>query len=132
MGQAVKEAGTGEWCLEDIDDVQRYVATVVRRKFSHHLETGELSEALAEGICIVHELHERWDQERCRSFSAFCSTYLPLRLIDWWRREMRQRNVCRRNGHNGSYTFSGVTSLDAMVERGTEPAAACDGRSAAE
>jgi hypothetical protein len=115
------------WGLEDIEDVRRYVAQVVRRRWAQ-LGPSEMEEAVQEGIAIVYRLHAEWRPADCASFANLCSTYLPLRLTDWWRRDMRQRLICRRNGRSGAYHHSPVSSLNAMSERGFELAAAGDGR----
>jgi|GEM_PF-4734787 len=111
MGIGVSTA----WGLEDIKDVRRYVAGVVKVRMASHIEAGDEDEAIAAGIEIVYRLHSKWDPKRCASFRDFVSTYLALRLIDWWRQEMRQRNICRRNGKTQEYIYTGVASLDEMV-----------------
>jgi hypothetical protein len=106
--------------LVDIRDVRGYVARVVERKFS---ETPGASreELISEGVAYLYELHAKWDPERCESFADFASTYLPLRLIDYWRKEMRQMNVARRNGDDQSYKYSGrAESLQQMAESGQD------------
>jgi DNA-directed RNA polymerase specialized sigma subunit len=105
--------------LVDIRDVRGYVARVVERKFSE-TPASEREELVSEGVALLYALHGKWEPERCASFSDFASTYLPLRLIDYWRREMRQRNIARRNGTDQRYVYSGVSSLDQLSEAGME------------
>lgn len=70
--------------LEDVEDVPTYVGAIVRNRFASLPETMR-DEACLEGVCIVYELHKRWKPEKCASFRDYLSTYLALRLIDWWR-----------------------------------------------
>lgn len=64
----------------------------------------------AEGVVLLYELHNYWKPEKCASFYSFCVMYLPLRLIKWWRREMRQRNLAHYTG--SGYVYHGRVSLD--------------------
>lgn len=125
--RAALAAVASEWALEDIEDVRRYVGQVVVRHFGG-AAPDQIEETIAEGIAIVLELHGKWRPADCESFAKLCSTYLLLRLIDFWRRDMRQRNICRRNGRSGEYVYSGVTSLSVLAESGMELAAAADVR----
>lgn len=100
--------------IEDIEDVTAFVGSIVRRKRELHGTFGEVDELVQEGVAIVFELHKKWDPERCERFSAFCLTYVPLRLIDWIRREMRQGGFGARSGTTMRYY--GRVSLDSMSE----------------
>lgn len=99
--------------LEDVQDVERFAATVARRLLQRAPED-EVQEAAAEGVALLYELHGVWDPERCASFYRYCTTYLQLRLIDWWRKESRQRNLAHRSGDG--YEYMGRVSLDGFVE----------------
>ena len=105
--------------IEDITDIRQYVGRIVGRKFSR-LAEAEKDELAQQGVLIVLELHRRWDPRRCKSFAAFCSTYVHRRLIDHWRQEMRRKNGSRRNGKTGEYSYAEVVSLDALAEKDDE------------
>lgn len=72
------------WAIEDVADLRTYTASIVRERFAQLPESMK-EEARQEAICLAFELHKKWDKERCESFKDFLSTYLYLRLIDWWR-----------------------------------------------
>ena len=99
--------------IEDVRDPRGFSAAVVRR-LSIRLTEAEQEEAVSEGVVLLYELHGRWDPERCASFYAFCTTYLPLRLIDWWRKEMRQANLAHRAPDGKGYVYHGRVSLDEL------------------
>lgn len=72
------------WELEDVEDIRTYSAAIVRNKFPQ-LPEQMRDEARQEAICLVYELHKKWKPEKCPSFRDYLSTYLYLRLVDWWR-----------------------------------------------
>lgn len=100
--------------LEDIRAVRGFSAAVVRR-LHVNLTEEEREEAIGEGVALLYELHGRWDRARCESFYAFCTTYLPLRLIDWWRKEARQANLAHRASDGKGYVYHARISLDDLL-----------------
>jgi hypothetical protein len=106
--------------LEDVADVRQYVGKIVARRYGK-LSPDEQDEVSAEAVAIVYALHAKWDRARCPSFANFCSTYVPLRLTDWWRQEMRRKNGSRR-GDDGEYVWAEVLSYERLsgnVDSGT-------------
>lgn len=53
-----------------------------------------------------------WDPKRCPKFSAYLLTYLPRRLIGWWKRELRQSGRGTWAGSRGEYVYYRTTSFD--------------------
>jgi hypothetical protein len=130
--------------LGDIEDVPAFVVMIVRQRFkwpapgengngngrlpAEHADPSELvelDEVIAEGIAQTYDLYRRWKPERCERFSAYVLAKLPLRLIDWWRQQIRQSGHGLYDGHdrwleereNGSrYVFWRRVSLDALRE----------------
>ena len=99
----------------DVRDVEAFAAWQVRRTLlagdRYGFTPSDLPDAYAEGVILVIELHGDWDAERCESFSAFLLTYLPKRLISWWRRELRQSGRGIWSGKTGE---SGIRSLERL------------------
>lgn len=76
--------------LEDVADITTYCASIVRERW-HRLPDDLREELELEAVCIAYELHRnKWRPDDCASFRAYLSTYLPLRLVDWWRTHRRQ------------------------------------------
>ena len=108
-------SSTPDASLEDIRAVRGFAAAVVRRMQGKAIDH-EIEEMINEAVALLYELHERWDPERCESFYAFCTTYLPLRLIQWWRREARQALLAHRGPGGKGYVYLGRVSLDEMAD----------------
>lgn len=103
--------------LEDVADVEAFAEWQARKHFS---QNGELSglqreEAQRQAVLLIFELHERWEPERCKLFSAFLLTYLPKELTSWWRKELRQSGRGSWSGSAGAYTYFGTVSLDGLA-----------------
>jgi hypothetical protein len=108
--------------LEDVADVRGFVIWQVGKSdtLAKGLTTdAEREEAVNEGVAIVYELHGDWDPLRCARFSAFLLTYLPKRLVSWYRINLRQSGRGSWSGSTGSYKYHGMVSIDAM-EAGIE------------
>lgn len=111
---------------------------------------GDLPEGISEGVVLLFELYngrvvcsacrereldcrceepgerivtDRWDPERCASFSAFALTYLPKRLIGWWRKELRQAGRGVWSGKTGQSGIRATprVSYDAMLAAAPTP-----------
>lgn len=108
--------------LEDIRDVEGFAAAVVYRSLGKRgMLRHELEEAVTEGVAIIYALHkEAWKRELCESFYTYCTRYVELRLIDWWRRDQRQRNLSHRRGDwktasdGERYIYHGRVSLEEL------------------
>jgi len=101
--------------LEDVDDVRGFAIAVVNRSplVRHgHLTNAERDEVVDEAVAMLYELHGDWDSERCARFSAYCLTYLPKRLVSWYRVNLRQSGRGRWSGSTGEYKYNGTVSLD--------------------
>lgn len=104
--------------LEDIEDIRQYVGGIIARRWGT-LPFEQQDELALEAIAILYELHRnQWRPRDCRSFRVYCTEYLPRRLIDHWRKEMR-----RTSGYNkGDGSYETVTSLDALTADQLVPA----------
>ncbi len=101
--------------LEDVRDVQAFAVDVVRRSAlvrKGKITGAELEEAQLEAVVLIYELHGDWDPARCARFSAFLLTYLPKRLVSWYRVNLRQSGRGRWSGSTGEYKYNGMVSLD--------------------
>lgn len=96
--------------LEDIPDVEGFVRWRVS-KLDRNFTEQERADAVAEGMALIYELREHWDPERCPRFSAYALTYLQCRLLDWWRRELRQSGKGTYSSEGG-YEYRGTVPLD--------------------
>lgn len=88
--------------LEDVEDITTYCAAVVRDRW-YRLPRSMHDDVVQEAVLIAYSLHaNEWNPERCASFRDYLSTYLDLRLKDWW------RSYQARNGafkiEDGQYT----------------------------
>jgi hypothetical protein len=101
--------------LGDIEDVEGFVHMVLsakRNRLAGLLSLCDEDEIVAEGVVLLYELFPKWDPKRCARFSGYALSLLPLRLTDWYRRELRQ--TCRgsfRGDEGGKYTFFQVVPL---------------------
>jgi hypothetical protein len=76
--------------LHDIEDAEGFVAATVQRA-GLELGAAEHEELIAEGICILYELADRYEPHRdgyahAGTFSGFAAQFLPRRLGDAWHR----------------------------------------------
>lgn len=104
--------------LEDVQDVRGFaIAQVQKTPLGGADRTpAEREEAIQEAIAITFELHGDWEPERCKRFSAYLLTYLPKRLVSWYRVELRQSGRGRWSGSTGEYRYNGMVSIDAMQD----------------
>jgi DNA-directed RNA polymerase specialized sigma24 family protein len=100
--------------LEDVADVSGYARWAAERTFSNNgrMTGDELEEAVGQAVLLIYEVHAAWDRTKCASFSAYLITMLPKRLIDWWRRDLRQSGRGRFSAQANEYTYHGMVSLD--------------------
>lgn len=97
--------------LEDVDDVIAFGTWLADRAFKND-DFVAIEEARAEAVVLIFELHEAWDPVKCEKFSAYLLSYLPRRLIDWRRRELRQSGRGSWAGRKGTYVYYRTVSLD--------------------
>ena len=100
--------------LEDVRDVRefaRWRANIALGK-NGHMTDDQRDMAAEEALVLIYELYAEWDPARCARFSAFLISYLDRKLIDWWRRELRQSGRGSWNGSTASYKYHGTISLD--------------------
>lgn len=101
--------------LEDIADVRGFAIAVVNKSplvRNGELTSAERDEVVDEAVALIFELREDWDQARCARFSAYVLTYLPKRLVSWYRVNLRQSGRGRWSGSTGEYKYNGTVSLD--------------------
>lgn len=76
--------------LHDIADIEGFVCkTIEKSGLRPHLEESEREELIADGICILYELAERYEPHRAGyatsgRFSGYAAQFLPRRLGDTW------------------------------------------------
>lgn len=115
--------------LEDIENIEAWVRWQVGRFMSKGNGTQDQFEDLcSEGIVILYELHKRWEPAKSRgSFAAHAKEQFPLRLIDWYRKELRQsgrghvpqqwvKGGGKGTGKRGKIQYHGMVSLSATEE----------------
>lgn len=101
--------------LEDVANVVGFATWMADRTFggNDQMTDGEREEARGEAVVLIYDLHGTWDQARCERFSAYLLTYLPRKLISWWRVNLRQSGRGRWSGSAGEYRYHGMVSLNA-------------------
>lgn len=85
----------------------------VARRLMKNAPFAEIEEAQAAAVEIIYELHTKWDGRG--TFYGYCTKFVQYRLISWWRREMRQRNLAHKiKAADGkeSFVYHGRVSLD--------------------
>lgn len=89
--------------LHDIADVEGFVAGTIEHS-GLRLCAEEHEELLAEGICILYTLADRFEPQRAGyasagRFSGYAAQFLPRRLGDAWHK--RHPEHCRVAGEDG-------------------------------
>lgn len=75
--------------LHDIDDVEGFVCATIERAGLGGVPDHEKEELVADGICILYTLAERFEPhrpgyEQAGRFSGYAAQFLPRRLGDAW------------------------------------------------
>ncbi len=117
--------------LHDIDDVEGFVcATIEKFRNGGRVERGtsiteaEREELIAEGICILYELAEKFEPHRPGyeepgRFSGFAAQFLPRRLGDAWHQKHRHRRVAGEDGKRRWVYTEAPLSLDNLLAEST-------------
>lgn len=107
-------ATTTSASLEDVEDVEAFVASIVHKTFRKNGDRteDEITEAIREGVVLTYEIHGDWNAEATPSFRLFLSHRLPRRLISWFRVDLRQSGRGSWSGRTGSYRYHGMVSLN--------------------
>ncbi len=106
--------------LHDITDVEGFVANSLERS-DIKFDTAEKEELLAEGICILLELSEKFEPHRAGyatsgRFSGFAAQFLPRRLGDAWHsRHPEHRRIAGEDGKRRWTYQQAPVSLDALT-----------------
>src|SRR5207237_1220066 len=104
--------------LGDVRDVATFVAWQVERlnaSIPDQFRVDELEEAIDEGVVLAYELYAEWDPAKCQRFSAYLLTYLNRRMINWYRKQLRQSGHGSYSGTKNAYRSFGRLSYDSLV-----------------
>jgi hypothetical protein len=105
------------WQLEDIDDVERFCATLAG-DVGANLSWHERDDLLAHLLTTTWELHTRWDRERSPSFCQYARYVLRLRIVDHVRKE---RGRTRWSWSDHTYTREQPTLVSLELPIGNSP-----------
>jgi hypothetical protein len=105
--------------LHDIADVEGFVgATLERSGLRPHLQPAEHEDLVAEGVCVLYELADRYEPHlpgyaTAGRFSGFAARLLPNRLTDAWHawNESHSRITAADGGRRWTYEAPAL-SLD--------------------
>jgi hypothetical protein len=109
-----------KWALEDIEDVEAFVATIARDVHAN-LQWWQRDDLHAYLLAECWILHGRWRQAATPSFYQYARYILKLRLVDHVRKERGRTKWKRSGGFIYERERPRLLSLDALVDRTGSP-----------
>jgi hypothetical protein len=106
--------------LHDVRDVEGFVAATIHRA-GLDLSHNELEDLVAEGICILYELADSYDEQRAGyasagRFSGFAAQMLPRKLTTAWHHGHREHRYTTTSEGKRSWAYlPAPLSLDTLT-----------------